>query len=633
MVNVEYKGNRESFNDNISGHEIIKQMKLSNIITIHDGQNYYSFDEIFSDCTISLLEWEDDLSKSVFWHSSAHLLASAIIKLYPEIKLGTGPAIDNGFYYDIDAGDIVIDAEKLKNIENEMINIAKNAYHFTKRNISKSEAKKLFANNPYKLEIIESLNDGEISIYQHGDFVDLCRGPHITSTDQVKSIKLTNISASYWRGDCKNKQMTRIYGVSFPNEAFLKEYLFIQEEAKKRDHQKIGVDLKLFTFSEKVGIGLPLWLPRGTVIRDQLEKFLRKAQVEAGYKQVVTPHIGHKNLYVTSGHYEKYGKDSFQPIMTPDKNNEYLLKPMSCPHHCEIYKSQPRSYRDLPLRLAEFGTVYRYEQHGELHGLARTRSFTQDDAHIFCRPDQVQSEINNVIDLVKKVFNKLEINSFTARLSFRDKNHLDKYIGDSKSWDEAENALETVAINAGLSVVKAYGEAAFYGPKIDFIIKDAIGRKWQLGTIQLDYQLPNRFDLNYIGQDNQEHRVVMIHRAPFGSFERFIAILLESTAGKLPFWLAPDQVAILPISDKYMDQAIELNNKLKSLEFRSIIDERNEKIGKKIRDTEMLKIPYMIIIGEQEVLTGLYSLRQQGQGDIGKMSLDNIVNLFISNLK
>lgn len=585
----------QNIEDFIKLHNDVLAFKIGKELVDISSENLKTTSE-----TIQGLTFQDEDGKHIFWHSSAHLMAAAIKNLYPNAKLGTGPAIDNGFYYDVDFGENGFD-NNLKKIEDEMMRLAKQGDKFIRKNISKKECLDLFEGvNEYKCELIENLNDGEITIYTQGNFTDLCKGPHIPNTSLIKAVKLTNISGAYWKGDCTREQMTRIYGISFPAKEDLKTYLTNLEEAKKRDHQVIGKNLKLFTFSQNVGLGLPLWLPRGTVVRRQMEYFLRKKQIQAGYKEVITPHIGNKNLYVTSGHYEKYGKDSFQPIHTPDDNDEFLLKPMNCPHHCEIFKSEQRYYKDLPLRLAEFGTVYRYEQHGELHGLVRVRSFTQDDSHIFCRKSQVEDEIKNVIDLITVVFSKFGFSDYVARLSFRDLNDRSKYIGDEKDWDMAENAIETIAKDKNLPFTVAYGEAAFYGPKIDFMVKDVLGRKWQLGTVQLDYQLPRRFNLTFLNENNEKEMPVMIHRAPFGSIERFIAVLLEHTSGKLPVWLAPDQVTVLPISEKYFDYANEVLDKLKGVGIRVIADLRNEKLNKKIREAELMKIPFLVIVGEKE---------------------------------
>ncbi|MEI6523887.1 MAG: threonine--tRNA ligase [Bacteroidota bacterium] len=584
---------------------------------------------ITSDCSMQLLTWNDLEGKQTMWHSSAHLLAEAVEALYPGAKFGIGPAIDNGFYYDIDFGDKTISIDDLGAIEKKMAELAAQKNTYKRSEVSKKDAIEFFTSkaDQYKLELIDGLADGEISFYQQGNFIDLCRGPHIPDTGFIKAIKLLNVAGAYWRGDEKNKMLTRIYGITFPKQKELEEYLVILEEAKKRDHRKLGKELDLFTFSEKVGAGLPLWLPKGAALRERLVQFLQKAQIASGYLPVVTPHIGSKQLYVTSGHYEKYGADSFQPIKTPVEGEEFFLKPMNCPHHCEIYKSRPRSYKDLPLRLAEFGTVYRYEQSGELHGLTRVRGFTQDDAHLFCRPDQVKAEFLKVIDLVLYVFKALDFNDFTAQISLRDPNNTAKYIGSDENWNLAEQAIIESANEKGLKTVVEYGEAAFYGPKLDFMVKDAIGRKWQLGTIQVDYNLPERFELEYTGSDNQKHRPVMIHRAPFGSLERFVAVLIEHCAGKFPLWLQPEQYAILPISEKFNDYAQSVLNVLNNYDIRGLVDDRNEKIGKKIRDTELNKIPFMLVVGEKEMAENVVSVRKQGHGDLGTKSIEEFAEL------
>lgn len=599
-----------------------------------NGEVWDATRPISTDSTLKLLTWEDENGKSTFWHSSAHLLAEALESVYPGVKFGIGPAIERGFYYDIDLGDRQISEEDLRVIEKKMLELAKQNEVFQRKEVSKSDAQNFFhqKGDEYKLELIEGLQDGEITFYEQGNFTDLCRGPHIPHTGFIKAIKLTSIAGAYWRGDEKRKMLTRIYGVTFPNQKELEEYVLMMEEAKKRDHRKLGKELELFTFSEKVGMGLPLWLPKGAMLRERLQQFLQKAQIETGYLPVITPHIGHKNLYITSGHYEKYGKDSFQPIHTPQEGEEFLLKPMNCPHHCEIYKSSPRSYKDLPLRLAEFGTVYRYEQHGELHGLTRVRGFTQDDAHLFCRPDQVKDEFKKVIDLVLYVFHSLSFTDFTAQISLRDQEDRSKYIGSDENWELAEQAIIESAAEKGLRTVVEYGEAAFYGPKLDFMVRDAIGRKWQLGTIQVDYNLPERFDLTYVGEDNQKHRPVMIHRAPFGSMERFIAVLTEHCAGKFPLWLTPTQVKLLPISDKFMDYVKKLSEELKKADIRAEIDARNEKIGKKIRDTELEKVPYMLVIGEKEMLEGKVSVRKQAVGDLGTMEVSTFIEHIVKEV-
>lgn len=585
---------------------------------------------INEDATISILTWNDQKGKSTFWHSSAHLLAEALEALYPGVKFGIGPAIENGFYYDVDLGGREFGEPDLAAVEAKMKELAKKDSVFTRREVTKADALDYFTqkNDPYKLELIRDLEDGSITFYEQGNFVDLCRGPHIPHTGFIKAVKLLNVAGAYWRGNEKNPMLTRIYGITFPKQKELDEYLRLVEEAKKRDHRKLGRELELFTFSEKVGMGLPLWLPKGTILRERLEQFLRKAQVKAGYDPVVTPHIGGKNLYVTSGHYEKYGKDSFQPIHTPDEDEEFLLKPMNCPHHCEIYKSKPRSYRDLPVRLAEFGTVYRYEQSGELHGLTRVRGFTQDDAHIFCRPDQVKSEFIKVIDLVLYVFESLGFQNYTAQVSLRDPANKEKYIGSDALWERAEQEIQEAADERGLKTVAVQGEAAFYGPKLDFMVRDALGRSWQLGTIQVDYNLPERFELEYVGSDNQKHRPVMIHRAPFGSLERFVAVLIEHCGGNFPLWLAPDQIAVLPISEKFNDYAAMVYNRLKEEDIRGILDDRDEKIGRKIRDAETRKIPFMLIVGEKEASEHKVAVRKHGQGDQGAVSLDEFVREF-----
>jgi threonyl-tRNA synthetase len=584
---------------------------------------------IDSDSSLQLLTWNDEEGKKTFWHSSAHLLAEAIESLYPGTKFGIGPAIEHGFYYDIDLGGKEFGSDQFKAIEDKMLELARQKSEFIRKSISKSEAIAYFKekDDEYKLELLEGLSDGSITFYTQGNFTDLCRGPHIPSTGFIKSVKLLSVAGAYWRGDEKRKQMTRIYAITFPKAKELEEYLFLLEEAKRRDHRKLGKELELFAFSEKVGMGLPLWLPKGTILRERLENFLKRAQVRAGYSPVVTPHIASKELYVTSGHYAKYGKDSFQPIHTPDEGEEYLLKPMNCPHHCEIYKTKPRSYKDLPLRLAEFGTVYRYEQSGELHGLTRVRGFTQDDAHIFCRPDQVEEEFMKVIDLVLYVFKALGFNEYSAQVSLRDRENHEKYIGNDADWDRAEQAIIKTAELKGLPTVIEYGEAAFYGPKLDFMVRDALGRKWQLGTIQVDYQLPQRFELEYTGSDNQKHRPVMIHRAPFGSLERFVAILIENTAGNFPLWLSPDQLAVLPISEKFEDYANEVYLRLQERDLRGYVDHRNEKMGRKIRDAEVGKVPFMIIVGEKEQAEGMVSIRKKGEGDLGMMTLDAFMAL------
>lgn len=592
-----------------------------------NGEVWDASRPINNDVSLKLLTWDNKEGKSTFWHSSAHLMAEALEALYPGVKLGIGPSIENGFYYDIDLGDRVIKEEDLKKIEDKMKELAKTNSVYTRKNVSKSDALAYFTDkqDPYKLELIDGLEDGQITFYTQGGFTDLCRGPHIPNTGFIKAIKLMNIAGAYWRGNEKNKMLTRIYGVTFPAQKELDEYLVLLEEAKRRDHRKLGKELELFAFSEKVGSGLPLWLPKGAMLRDRLQQFLQKAQLDTGYLPVMTPHIGSKQLYITSGHWEKYGKDSFRPITTPQEGEEFMLKPMNCPHHCEIYKTSPRSYKDLPLRLAEFGTVYRYEQSGELHGLTRVRGFTQDDAHLFCRPDQVLEEFKKVIDLVMYVFTSLDFENFTAQVSLRDKEDRSKYIGSEENWHIAEQAIIQAAAEKGLNTVVEYGEAAFYGPKLDFMVKDALGRSWQLGTIQVDYNLPERFELEYVDSDNSRKRPVMIHRAPFGSMERFIAVLLEHCGGNLPLWLAPVQLKVLPISDKFGEYAEKVAKELKYEGIRAEVDDRNEKIGKKIRDTELMKVPYMLVVGEKEMNEGMVAVRKHGEGDKGTMPLQEFI--------
>ena len=575
------------------------------------------------DCTIKFFKWDDAEGKHAFWHTSSHLLAEALEALYPGIKFGIGPAIDNGFYYDVDSPVAITEAD-LEKIEAKMVELSRNKEALVRTEVSKADALKTFTEkgDQYKVELITDLEDGTISFYTNGAFTDLCRGPHIPNTGYIKAIKLTSIAGAYWRGNEKNKMLTRIYGVSFPKKAMLDEHLALLEEAKKRDHRKLGKDLELFMFSQRVGQGLPMWLPKGAELRDRLERFLRQIQKEYGYQQVITPHIGNKDLYVTSGHYAKYGKDSFQPIHTPFEGEEYLLKPMNCPHHCEIYRSKPRSYKDLPVRLAEFGTVYRYEQSGELHGLTRVRSFTQDDAHLFVRPDQLLEEFEKVMDIVLYIFRTLKFDNYTAQISLRDPNNKEKYIGSDENWEKAEAAIIKACEDKGLKTTVELGEAAFYGPKLDFMVKDALGRSWQLGTIQVDYNLPERFDLTYKGSDDKLHRPIMIHRAPFGSMERFVAVLLEHTGGKFPLWLTPDQVVVLPISEKYNDYAEEVARELNIKDVRCQVDDRNEKIGRKIRDNELKRIPYLLIVGEKEAAERKVSVRAQGEGDKGQMTIE-----------
>lgn len=580
-------------------------------------------------CTLRLLKWDDEEGKHVFWHSSAHLMAQALESLYPGVKFGIGPALENGFYYDVDLGGKVLSDSDLPAIEKKMLEMARTKEAFECTHVSKADALKYFTEkgDQYKLELIDELEDGKITFYRNGEFTDLCRGPHLRDTSMIKAVKLTAIAGAYWRGDEKRGQLTRVYGITFPKKSLLDEYLTMLEEAKKRDHRKLGKEMELFTFSSKVGLGLPLWLPRGAVMRLQLENFLRKRLDEYGYLPVVTPHIGSKQLYVTSGHYAKYGKDSFQPIRTPQEGEEYMLKPMNCPHHCEIYRSSPRSYRDLPLRLAEFGTVYRYEQSGELHGLTRVRSFTQDDAHIFVRPDQLKEEFKNVIDLILYVFGTFDFQNFTAQVSLRDPLHKEKYIGSDENWDKAEQSIIEAAAEKGLKTVVEYGEAAFYGPKLDFMVKDALGRKWQLGTVQVDYNLPERFQLEYTDNDGSKKRPIMIHRAPFGSIERFTAVLLEHTGGHLPLWLAPDQVKVLPVSEKYADYAKKVCELMKKYDIRSSIDDRNETLGKRIREISQLRVPVLVIVGEKETVEGTVSVRHEGV-DKGSMPVEDFIARF-----
>ena len=589
---------------------------------------------IDEDASVKFYKWEDEEGKHAFWHTSSHLLAEALEALYPGIKFGIGPAIENGFYYDVDSP-VAITESDLPRIEAKMVELARQKEPLVRREVPKAEALKEFTEkgDPYKVELIEALEDGTISFYTNGNFTDLCRGPHIPNTGAIKAIKLLSVAGAYWRGDEKRQMLTRIYGISFPKKSMLDEYLALMEEAKKRDHRKLGKELELFAFSQRVGAGLPLWLPKGAALRDRLEQFLRSVQKEYGYQQVITPHIGNKELYVTSGHYAKYGKDSFQPIHTPVEGEEYLLKPMNCPHHCEIYKVKPRSYKDLPIRLAEFGTVYRYEQTGELHGLTRVRGFTQDDAHMFVRPDQLLEEFEKVIDIILYIFRTLKFDNYTAQISLRDKTNREKYIGTDENWEKAEQAIIRATEAKGLKTTIEYGEAAFYGPKLDFMVRDAIGRKWQLGTIQVDYNLPERFDLTYKGADDKLHRPIMIHRAPFGSMERFVAVLLEHTGGKFPLWLSPEQVVVLPISEKFNDYARKVSEYLNANDVRAEVDYRNEKIGRKIRDNELKRIPYLVIVGEKEEAEGKVSIRVQGEGDKGQMTLEEYKDYMVGLVK
>ncbi|MBC7744054.1 MAG: threonine--tRNA ligase [Flavobacterium sp.] len=600
-----------------------------------NGQIWDSTRPIHTDSKVKLLTWNDQEAKVTFWHSSAHLMAEALEALYPGTKFGIGPAIETGFYYDVDFGDREFSSDDFKQIETKMLELARTKSEFIKTAVSKADAIKYFTEkgDEYKLDLIKDLEDGSITFYNQGNFTDLCRGPHIPNTGFIKAIKLMNVAGAYWRGDETKKQLTRIYGVTFPKASELTDYLHMIEEAKKRDHRKLGRELELFMFSEKVGMGLPMWLPKGAALREKLVNFLQNAQVKSGYEQVITPHIGHKNLYVTSGHYEKYGADSFQPIKTPQEGEEFFLKPMNCPHHCELYKFKPRSYKDLPVRYAEFGTVYRYEQSGELHGLTRVRGFTQDDAHLFCRPDQVKDEFKKVIDLVLYVFKALGFDDYTAQISLRDTANKAKYIGSEANWALAESSIIEAATEKSLPTNIVYGEAAFYGPKLDFMVKDALGRKWQLGTIQVDYNLPERFELEYTGSDNLKHRPVMIHRAPFGSLERFVAVLIEHCAGEFPLWLTPEQFIVLPISEKYEDYAKKVLESLNNSDIRGLIDARDEKIGRKIRDAEVKKIPYMLIVGEKEMKDGEVSVRKHGQGDLGSMVIKAFQDQLINEIK
>ena len=640
MINITLPdGSVRAYESGTTAHQIalsISEGLARNVLAaVVNGEIWDATRAIENDATLRLLTWNDNEGKSTFWHSSAHLMAEALEALYPGVKLGIGPAIETGFYYDVDFGDREFSSDNFKEIEDKILELARNKADYQRRAISKADAEKYFTDkgDEYKLDLIKDLTDGSITFYTQGNFTDLCRGPHIPNTGFVKAVKLMNVAGAYWRGDETRKQLTRIYGVTFPKQSELSEYLEMVEEAKKRDHRKLGKELELFAFSEKVGMGLPMWLPKGTALREKLVSFLQKAQQKMGYEQVVTPHIGHKNLYVTSGHYDKYGSDSFQPIKTPQEGEEFFLKPMNCPHHCELYKTKPRSYKDLPVRFAEFGTVYRYEQSGELHGLTRVRGFTQDDAHLFCRPDQVKEEFKKVIDLVLYVLGALEFQDYTAQISLRDPNNKSKYIGSDANWALAEAAIIEAADEKGLTTVVEYGEAAFYGPKLDFMVRDALGRKWQLGTIQVDYNLPERFELEYTGSDNAKHRPVMIHRAPFGSLERFIALLIEHCAGNFPLWLTPEQFIVLPISEKYEEYAKKLLESLNNSDIRGLIDMRDEKIGRKIRDAEMKKIPYMLIIGEKEMSEGMVSVRKHGEGDLGSMSVQEFENQLINETK
>jgi len=648
MINITFPdGSVRAYEKGVSAYDIAMSISpklaaevLAATVTTSDdttgkGTIYDVTRPIQNDASLKLHKWEDPEAKKVFWHSSSHLMAEALEALYPGIKFGIGPAIDNGFYYDVDFGGHQLVEAELKAIETKMIELARTKEEFVRTDVSKAEALENFTQkgDEYKCELINDLEDGTITFYQNGNFTDLCRGPHLKDTSVIKAVKLTAIAGAYWRGDEKRQMLTRIYGITFPKKSLLDEYLVLLEEAKKRDHRKIGKDMELFTFSPKVGQGLPLWLPKGAELRDRLEQFLRKIQKSYGYFQVITPHIGNKDLYITSGHWAKYGKDSFRPITTPQEGEEYLLKPMNCPHHCEIYRSKPRSYKDLPLRLAEFGTVYRYEQSGELHGLTRVRSFTQDDAHLFCRPDQLKEEFEKVIDIILYVFKTLDFKNYKAQVSLRDKVNREKYIGTDENWAKAEAAIQEAAAEKGLPTVVEYGEAAFYGPKLDFMVKDALGREWQLGTIQVDYNLPERFGLEYTGSDGAKHRPVMIHRAPFGSMERFVAVLLEHTAGKLPLWLSPDQVNIIPVSEKFADYAKKVCDLMNNSEIRASVDDRNETIGKRIRESELKRIPYLVIVGEKEENEGSVSVRKQGGIDLGSMSIEDFIGTVSGEVK
>ena len=640
MINITFPDQSvRQYESGVSPLDIAKSLSeglARNVLAANvNGMKWDATRPINEDATIQLFTWDNPEGKAAMWHSSAHLMAAAIEALYPGVKFGIGPSVDNGFYYDIDTGDMTLTEADLANIEKKMLELAREKQTFERVEVSKADALKYFTEkgDPYKVELINDLEDGTITYYKNGNFTDLCRGPHIPNTSFIKAVKLTSLAGAYWRGDEKRKQLTRVYGITFPKQKELEEYLVLLEEAKKRDHRKLGRELELFMFSDMVGKGLPIWLPKGTELRLRLQDYLTKIQKEYGYEQVITPHIGGKQLYVTSGHWDHYGEDSFRPITTPEEGEEYLLKPMNCPHHCMIFKNKPRSYKDLPFRCAEFGTVYRYEQSGELHGLTRVRSFTQDDAHIFCRPDQVKEEFIRVMEIIEIIFKALNFQNFEAQISLRDPNDHEKYVGTDENWAKAEAAIQEACAEKGLPAHVEYGEAAFYGPKLDFMVKDALGRKWQLGTIQVDYNLPERFDLTYIGADNEKHRPVMVHRAPFGSMERFVAVLLEHCAGEFPLWLAPDQVVILPVSEKYLDFAKNLQSYLKKSDIRALIDERNEKIGRKIRDAEMKKYPYMVIVGEKEEADNAVSVRAHGQVDLGTMSLEAFAKMVNEKVK
>jgi threonyl-tRNA synthetase len=640
MINVSLPdGSVREYSKGTTALEVAKSISeglARNVLSAKvNGEVWDATRSLNEDCSVQLLTWNDEDGKSTMWHSSAHLMAEALEFLFPGIKLAIGPPIENGFYYDVDLGEHNLSDADFPKIEAKMLELARLKNEFVRQEISKADAIAYFTEkeDPYKLELLQDLEDGQITFYKQGDFTDLCRGPHIPHTGFIKAAKVMSIAGAYWRGDEKNKQLTRIYGITFLKNKDLTEYLTLLEEAKKRDHRKLGKELQLFTFSERVGQGLPLWLPKGTALREKLVDFMKRAQTKMGYEQVITPHIGNKELYVCSGHYEKYGEDSFQPIKTPNEGEEFYLKPMNCPHHCEIYKATPKSYKELPVKYAEFGTVYRYEQSGELHGLTRVRGFTQDDAHIFCTQEQVKSEFKQVIDLVMYVFKALDFKEYTAQISLRDPNDKEKYIGSDENWEKAESAIIEAAAEKGLTTVVEYGEAAFYGPKLDFMVKDAIGRKWQLGTIQVDYNLPERFELEYTGADNKKHRPVMIHRAPFGSLERFVAVLIEHCAGNFPLWLTPEQVIILPISDRFNEYAQKVSSLLNNYDIRALVDERSEKIGRKIRDAEMSKTPFMLIVGEKEADEELVSARKHGEGDLGQFSINDFVSLIEGEIK
>ena len=640
MINITFPdGSVRQYEAGVNGLEIAKSISprlASDVLAVSVNNEIYDLlRPINADASIKLHKWEDPEAKKTFWHSSSHLMAEALEALFPGIKFGIGPAIETGFYYDVDLGDKTITEADLKKIEDKMVELARQKETFVRKDISKEEAMATYTQkgDEYKCDLIKDLEDGTITFYTNGNFTDLCRGPHLVDTSVIKAVKLTSIAGAYWRGNEKNKMLTRIYGVTFPKKSMLDEYLQMLEEAKKRDHRKLGKELELFAFSQRVGQGLPLWLPRGAALREKLENFLKSVQKQHGYLPVITPHIGQKELYVTSGHYAKYGADSFRPITTPQEGEEFLLKPMNCPHHCEIYKTKPRSYKDLPLRFAEFGTVYRYEQSGELHGLTRVRGFTQDDAHLFVRPDQLKEEFCKVIDIVLYIFKTLNFDQYTAQVSLRDPNNREKYIGTDENWERAESAIIEAAKEKGLNTVVEYGEAAFYGPKLDFMVKDAIGRKWQLGTIQVDYNLPERFELEYTGADDKKYRPIMIHRAPFGSMERFVAVLLEHTGGKLPLWLAPDQVVVLPVSEKYNEYAKKVCNLLNNCDIRASIDDRNETIGKKIRENELKRMPFQLIVGEKEATQDMVSVRKQGGEDMGAMAVDAFADYIKEEIK